>query len=104
MCDGLLDLSLIKIKPSLVSAGSLSQRFLSCLMEKRSYFKSFAFSRLIQFERYFRHRTVSAAASRRHVDASLDSFARKQPAQGIFNRDESAQRIAPTVFLGMVGV
>jgi hypothetical protein len=26
-----------------------------------------------------RHRTVSAAASRRHVDASLDSFARKKP-------------------------
>merc|ERR1712167_167395 len=26
-----------------------------------------------------RHRTVSAAASRRHVDASLDLFARKSP-------------------------
>ena len=26
-----------------------------------------------------RHRTVSAVASRRHVDASLDSFTRKKP-------------------------
>ena len=47
-----------------------------------------------------RHRTVSAAASRRHVDASLDLFARKKPAKlERFSREESSQR-APLFFCG----
>ena len=50
-----------------------------------------------------RHRTVSAAASRRHVDASLDLFARKSPRS---LRDIAGKRAlsARRLFLWMVGV
>ena len=42
--------------------------------------------------------------SRRHVDASLDLFARKKPTKlERFSREESSQR-APPFFLWMVGV
>ena len=50
-----------------------------------------------------RHRTVSAAASRRHVDAFLDLFARKSPRS---LRDSAGKRAlsARRLFLWMVGV
>ena len=42
-----------------------------------------------------RHRTVSAAASRRHVDAFLDLFTRESPRLERFIREESSQRAPP---------
>ena len=44
-----------------------------------------------------RHRTVSAAASRRHVDASLDLFARKSP-QHANARELYAQKASKGAF------
>ena len=51
-----------------------------------------------------RHRTVSAAASRRHVDASLDLFSQEKAhvAGEIYQRRELSARAA--FFLWMVGV
>ena len=46
-----------------------------------------------------RHCTVSAAASRRHVDAFLDLFTRESPRLERFIREESSQR-APPFFCG----
>ena len=42
-----------------------------------------------------RHCTVSAAASRRHVDAFLDLFTRESPRLERFIREESSQRAPP---------
>ena len=50
-----------------------------------------------------RHRTVSAAASRRHVDASLDLFARKSP-RSLRDLAEKRALSARRLFLRMMGV
>ena len=50
-----------------------------------------------------RHCTVSAAASRRHVDAFLDLFTRESPRLERFIREESSQR-APPFFVDIGGL